>query len=84
MNALTPITIRQLPDAISLDVARNQRAQSLKELQAAIREWWDSAGAGESHAIDRRWVRRAMAAFRWDKKHYYATWRETVGNRRVE
>jgi hypothetical protein len=83
MNALTPITIRQLPDATSLDVARNRRLQSLEALQTAIAEWWASAGAGESHAIDRRWVRRALSDFRWDEKHYYATWRETVGNRRM-
>lgn len=82
MSAIAPI-VRQLPDAISLDVALNIRDQSWEALQAAIREWWDSAGAGENHAIDRRWVRRALADFRWDEKHYWQTWRETAGNRRT-
>ena len=39
---------------IRLDVARNLRAQSLEALQAAIADWWASAGAGEYHAVCRR------------------------------
>ena len=72
-----------LDPGIRLETARNLRSDSLEALQVAIEDWWASAGTGESHAVDRRWVRRCMKNFlEWDAL-YKARWKETVGNRRA-
>ena len=86
MNATPgPITtdLGPIPLHVRLDVARNLRAQSLEALQAAIADWWASAGDGEYHAVCRRFVRRCLSEFRWDDAFAYQVYRETIGNRRT-
>ena len=74
---------RPLDPGIRLETARNLRTQHLEMLQSAIREWWDSAGAGHSHAVDRRFVRLCIDRFRWFERLAYQRYRETIGNRRA-
>jgi len=83
MLGAVEVEIRHLPDAISLDVARNLRAQSLEALHAALDDWRDSSGTGNYRWICARWVLRCIKDFRWHDAHAYRVWRETVGNRRA-
>ena len=61
-----------VPDAISLDVARNLRAQSLEALHAALDDWRDAAGTGNYRWICARWVLRCIKDFRWHDAHAIA------------